>query len=146
MPTRLLSVEHRTQEKETIVVERNAPYDIVLEETSSEYLLYINASLRQRAKRIEGRTWDSRRRCWVYPRTLQIYRSIIAEFGDSLNDCTEAAKNSNQANGSTRPLQRVVESVDETLLPSMSVPSQLKIFKVSRLIHLLQRSHDCNKN
>lgn len=57
---------------------------IRLDQTDSEYLLYISASQKERAKSIDGRRWDTERVCWVYPRTGRTYDALIAEFGDDL--------------------------------------------------------------
>lgn len=57
---------------------------IRLDQTDSEYLLYIPASQKERAKSIDGRRWDPERVCWVYPRTGRTYDALIAEFGDDL--------------------------------------------------------------
>ena len=55
---------------------------IRVEATENEYLLYIPASQRERAKRIRPREWDWRRVCWVYPQTKEIYSALQAEFGN----------------------------------------------------------------
>lgn len=61
---------------------------VTLRESSSEYLLSIHASLKERAKKIEPHKWDGTRRCWVYPHLPQIYLAIKAEFGTELVDET----------------------------------------------------------
>ena len=58
---------------------------IRLQETENEFLLYIPATQRHRAKKIRPREWDRQRICWVYPRTHQTLESLLAEFG---NDST----------------------------------------------------------
>lgn len=58
---------------------------IDLQETESEFVLFIPPSQKERAKGIEGRKWDSDRKCWVYPRTGRIFDALIAEFGDDLS-------------------------------------------------------------
>ena len=55
---------------------------IRIEETEHEFLLYIPASQKERAKAIRPRDWDWRRVCWVYPRNSEIYRALKAEFGN----------------------------------------------------------------
>lgn len=55
---------------------------IRVEATENEYLVYIPASQRERAKRIRPREWDSRRVCWVYPQDRDIYSALQAEFGN----------------------------------------------------------------
>lgn len=62
---------------------------ITLKETSTEYLLFIHASQKERAKRIQGRDWDGQRRCWVYPRTPDTFNAIVGEFGEDLDDQTD---------------------------------------------------------
>lgn len=57
---------------------------IELRQTQSEFLLYIHASQKERAKGIEGRRWDVSRKCWVYPKTSRVYDALISEFGDEL--------------------------------------------------------------
>jgi hypothetical protein len=57
---------------------------IEIQETSTELLLYIPASQKERAKAIEGRAWDPQRKCWVYRKTKRAYDALIAEFGDDL--------------------------------------------------------------
>jgi hypothetical protein len=51
-------------------------------ENEREYLLEIPIQQKDRAKGIEGRRWDPRRKRWVYPRTLRSYKALLAEFGD----------------------------------------------------------------
>ena len=55
-----------------------------LEQTDTELLLFIHASQRDRAKRIEGRRWDPKRKCWIYPKTAPVHDALVAEFGDEL--------------------------------------------------------------
>lgn len=55
---------------------------IRVEATENEYLVYIPASQRERAKRIRPREWDSRRVCWVYPQDRDIFSALQAEFGN----------------------------------------------------------------
>lgn len=55
---------------------------IKIDETPSEYLLFIPAFQKDRAKAIDGRRWDPERKCWVYPRTARVYDALVAEFGD----------------------------------------------------------------
>jgi hypothetical protein len=59
-------------------------YQVELRETDTEFLLFIHASQKERAREIEGRRWDTERRCWVYPKTARVYDAIIAEFGDNI--------------------------------------------------------------
>ena len=57
---------------------------IELKETHVEYLLFIPASQRDRAKAIYGRKWDVDRKAWVYPRTSKNYQALLTEFADDL--------------------------------------------------------------
>jgi hypothetical protein len=59
-------------------------YQVELRETDTEFLLFIHASQKERAREIEGRPRDTERRCWVYPKTARVYDAIIAEFGDDM--------------------------------------------------------------
>lgn len=54
---------------------------IRIQETENEYLLYIPAAQRHRAKKIRPREWDWQRICWVYPRSGHIFKSLMEEFG-----------------------------------------------------------------
>ena len=58
---------------------------IRIQETENEYLVFIPAAQKERARNIRPRDWDRRRVCWVYPRTEQIYKSLLAEFGNDPN-------------------------------------------------------------
>ena len=68
-------------EKRVSITERSKKM-IRIEETEHEFLLYIPASQKERAKAIRPRDWDWRRVCWVYPRNSEIYRALKAEFGN----------------------------------------------------------------
>ena len=56
----------------------------VLKESRTEYLLYVPYGLRHQARRIEGRRWDSSRKCWAFPKTARALRHLRLEFGDVL--------------------------------------------------------------
>jgi hypothetical protein len=58
--------------------------EISIEETQNEYLLYIPPNQKERARGIEGRRWDPKRRSWVYPRNVRMYNALVAEFGNDL--------------------------------------------------------------
>lgn len=60
------------------------PTGISIKETEKEYLLFIPPNQKERARGIEGRRWDVKRRCWVYPRNIRMYNALVAEFGDDL--------------------------------------------------------------
>jgi DNA repair exonuclease SbcCD ATPase subunit len=55
-------------------------------ETSDEYLLEIPAREKERARKIEGRNWDPKRRCWVYPKMEEIRKELVSEFKDDLSE------------------------------------------------------------
>ena len=55
-----------------------------LEQSDTELLLFIHASQKERAKRIEGRRWDPKRKCWVYPKSALVHDALVSEFGDEL--------------------------------------------------------------
>ncbi len=55
-----------------------------IKETTSEYFLFVPYSQKDRAKGIKGRDWVPGRRCWKYPKALQVRDALIAEFGDQL--------------------------------------------------------------
>ena len=55
-------------------------------ETSDEYLLEIPAREKERARKIEGRIWDAKRRCWVYPKTEEKRKELLNEFSNDLSD------------------------------------------------------------
>jgi len=57
---------------------------IKLIETADEYLLELPAKEKERAKKIQGRIWDGTRVCWVYPKTEEYLKQLIAEFGADL--------------------------------------------------------------
>lgn len=59
-------------------------HEIRISETGAEYLLFIPANQRQRAKRVEPIRFDFSRRCWVYDRNLSNYYALIREFADDL--------------------------------------------------------------
>jgi len=52
--------------------------------TENEFLLFIHPEIKERAKVIRGYRWDPERRCWVYPRTQQVWDALVAEFGEEL--------------------------------------------------------------
>ena len=56
----------------------------VLKESRTEYLLYVPYALRHQARRVEGRRWDSSRKCWAFPKTARALSNLRLEFGDAL--------------------------------------------------------------
>jgi len=85
-------------------------------ETATNYLLYIHASQKERAKAISGRRWDPERVCWTYPKTPSTYHAIIAEFGEELveNTATPPATPAN-ASVSTKDLYQEINSLKDAL-------------------------------
>jgi hypothetical protein len=63
---------------------QKAQNEIKISETETEYLLFIPIYQKDRAKGINGRTWDPERKCWVYPRNIRMYKALIEEFADDL--------------------------------------------------------------
>ena len=63
---------------------QKAQNEIKISETETEYLLFIPIYQKERAKGINGRTWDPERKCWVYPRNIRMYKALIEEFADDL--------------------------------------------------------------
>lgn len=55
-----------------------------LKSTDKELLLFIHPQLKEKAKIIQGHSWDGNRGCWVYPRSKEVYDAILLEFGDGL--------------------------------------------------------------
>jgi DNA repair exonuclease SbcCD ATPase subunit len=80
-------------------------HPVQLQETDSEFLLFIHAAQKERAKAIDGRLWDTERRCWVYPKTARVYDAIIAEFGDDMIECTVRRPSLQSASAQTASLQ-----------------------------------------
>ena len=59
---------------------------INLEQNNNHYFLTIPQALKQRAKKIFPRQWDSKRSAWVYPRNKQTYQSLLEEFKSDLQN------------------------------------------------------------
>ena len=59
-------------------------HEIRISETGTEYLLFIPANQKQRAKRVKPIKFDFSRQCWVYDRDLSNYYALIREFADDL--------------------------------------------------------------
>ncbi|MHB9033079.1 MAG: hypothetical protein ACYC6L_08525 [Anaerolineae bacterium] len=57
----------------------------ILRRETTELLLFINYSEKERAKVVGSYRWDPDRKCWVYPATRRIYDALVAEFGDQLD-------------------------------------------------------------
>src|SRR5262249_34589410 len=81
-------------------------HPVELRETDTEFLLFIHASQKERAKDIDGRRWDTNRRCWMYPKTARVYDAIIAEFGDDMVSCSAKRPALNSSSAQTMALQQ----------------------------------------
>jgi hypothetical protein len=57
---------------------------VKIAETDREYLVTVPFDHRERAKAIDGRSWDPELKCWRYPKTAKTYDALLAEFGDDL--------------------------------------------------------------
>ena len=57
---------------------------IDLKETDREFLLFVPAPEKERARAIAGYRWNPNRRCWVYPKTPRVYDALLQEFGREL--------------------------------------------------------------
>jgi len=53
---------------------------IEIQETANQYLVKIPPEFNQRARNITGRRWNPELEAWVYPRSLECYEAIQAEF------------------------------------------------------------------
>lgn len=93
---------------------------IDINETTTEYLVFVPYTQKERAKAIEGRQWDGQRKCWVYPKTKRVLNELIAEFGDDVpgfagrqhqtsRQSQHAAMNSRD-NGGATPRQPAVKA------------------------------------
>lgn len=63
---------------------------IRLNESDTEFFLYVPYQHKDRAKGIDGRRWDPERGCWAYPKTPRVFDAIVGEFGDELNTLSVA--------------------------------------------------------
>lgn len=53
---------------------------IEVTQDNNHFLVRIHPDNRDRAKKIAGRQWDGERKVWVYPKDLQTYDALVAEF------------------------------------------------------------------
>jgi chromosome segregation ATPase len=90
-------------------------HPVQLQDTDSEFLLFIHASQKERAKGIDGRRWDTERRCWVYPKTARVYDAIVAEFGDDMVACAVRRPSLQSAAAQTASLQEENQSLRSEL-------------------------------
>lgn len=49
-------------------------------ENNTHFLVEISASQKERASRIAGRRWDAQLVAWIYPKTIECYEALKAEF------------------------------------------------------------------
>jgi len=61
---------------------------IDIRETEKEFLLFVPAPQKDRARAIAGYRWNPNRRCWVYPKTPRVYDALLAEFREDLPEIT----------------------------------------------------------
>src|SRR5690349_7686334 len=61
---------------------------IDIRETEKEFLLFVTAPQKDRARAIAGYRWHPNRRCWVYPKTPRVYDALLAEFHADLPEMT----------------------------------------------------------
>jgi len=61
---------------------------IRLNESDTEFFLYVPFQQKELAKGIDGRRWDPDRRCWAFPKTARVFDAIVGEFGDDLGTIT----------------------------------------------------------
>jgi chromosome segregation ATPase len=101
---------------------------VQLQETASEFLLFIHASQKERAKAIDGRRWDTERRCWVYPKTARVYDAIVAEFGDDMVACSVRRPSLQSASAQTASLQEQNQSL------------RLELGKIHKTLELISAS------
>jgi hypothetical protein len=90
-------------------------HPVQFQETGAEFLLFIHASQKERAKAIDGRRWDTERRCWVYPKTARVYDAIIAEFGDDMVACSVRRPTLQSASAQTASLQEENQNLKSEL-------------------------------
>jgi hypothetical protein len=53
---------------------------VVITEVPDYYLVRIPSEQGERARKIPGRQWDGNRKMWVFPKDLQTYEALEAEF------------------------------------------------------------------
>jgi hypothetical protein len=58
----------------------NTSGPIVITEVPNYFLVRIPSEHGERARRIPGRQWDGNRKMWVFPKDLQTYEALEAEF------------------------------------------------------------------
>jgi hypothetical protein len=88
------------------------PNKPTLTATENEYLLFIHPEIKERAKVIRGYRWDPERRCWVYPRTKQVWDALVAEFGEEIGKAAKVRPAPAQAAPSAQALQARIEELE----------------------------------
>lgn len=58
--------------------QKRGPIEVLQDD--NHFLVRIHPENRDRAKKIAGRQWDGERRAWVYPKDLNTYNALVAEF------------------------------------------------------------------
>ncbi|MHB1318475.1 MAG: hypothetical protein ACYCYF_07660 [Anaerolineae bacterium] len=84
-----------------------------LTQTETEFLLFIHPEIKERAKVIRGYRWDPERRCWVYPRTKQVWDALVSEFGEELGKASRVKAGSVEPAPSFASLQERIEELEQ---------------------------------
>lgn len=85
---------------------------IKITETETEYLLFIPANQKLRA-RVSQTRWDPARQCWVYHRKISTYYALIKEFAA---DLTSSSSSTNpQEDEQKRQLQGEIDYLKDTV-------------------------------
>jgi hypothetical protein len=58
----------------------NSSGPVVITEVANYFLVRIPSDQGERARQIPGRQWDGNRKMWVFPKDLQTYKALEAEF------------------------------------------------------------------
>lgn len=58
----------------------NSSGPVVITEVANYFLVRIPSDQGERARQIPGRQWDGNRKMWVFPKDLQTYEALEAEF------------------------------------------------------------------
>lgn len=123
---------------------------IRITETEQEYLLSIPAGQRERAKEIEGRSWDPERKVWIYPRTKRMYRALLAEFRHDLQkveitspDLDADTKKSANMEAENAGLQNRIEELEKRIeeLSTAKVDAKISVFQ-STIAELKSKIND----
>ncbi len=111
---------------------------IDIQQTDTEYLLFIPAAQKERARGIEGRRWDPERKCWVYPRSGRVYEALIAEFGDDLVSVSISRP--------TRPEQNLSQATTVQLNQDLRAENQSLKHNLDRIVESLELIKQTNGN